>query len=65
MSILVDLSTTPYNNIRTRDEFNEKYLRTELEFNQEYKKSVHLIELYRLIEFIVLSFLNKNLQKTQ
>ena len=59
MSILVDLSTTPYNNIRTRDEFNEKYLRTELEFNQEYKKSVHLIELYRLIEFIVLSFLNK------
>jgi len=50
MSILVDLSTTPYNSINTIDEFNE-----------EYKKSDHL---YRLIEFIVLSFLNAKFVET-
>ena len=50
MSILVDLSTTPYNSIKTMDEFNE-----------EYKKSNHL---YRLIEFIVLSFLNAKFAET-
>jgi hypothetical protein len=35
MSILVDLSTTPYNYINTMDEFNE-----------EYKKSDHIIANY-------------------
>lgn len=44
MSILIDLTTSPYNSIKTMDEFYE-----------EYKKSNHL---YRLIEFIVLCFLN-------
>ena len=50
MSILLDLSTTRYNSIKTMDEFNE-----------EYKKSNHL---YRLIEFIVLSFLNAKFAET-